>query len=62
MINRFDIHHEALRYAPVEKGYVASSMLVNNLYILGRTSEIKEFIGDKINNVNVHGMILWIYA
>ena len=54
--------HEALRYAPVDKGYVASSMLVNNLYILGRTAEIKEFIGDKINNVNMHGMILWIYA
>jgi len=54
--------HEALRYAPVDKGYVASSMLVNNLYILGRTEEIKEFIGDKINNVNMHGMILWIYA
>ena len=32
------------------------------LYILGRTAEIKEFIGDKINNVNMHGMILWIYA
>jgi len=54
--------HEALRYAPVDKGYVASSMLVNNLYILGRTAEIKEFIGAKINNVNMHGMILWIYA
>ena len=54
--------HEALRYAPVDKGYVASSMLVNNLYILGRMEEIKEFIGDKINNVNMHGMILWIYA
>ena len=54
--------HEALRYAPVDKGYVASNMLVANLYILGRTEEIKEFIGDKINNVNMHGMILWIYA
>jgi len=54
--------HEALRYAPVDKGYVASSMLVANLYILGRTEEIKEFIGDKINNVDMHGMILWIYA
>ena len=54
--------HEALRYAPVDKGYVASSMLVTNLYILGRTEEIKAFIGDKINNVDMHGMILWIYA
>jgi len=53
---------EALRYAPVDKGYVASSMLVQNLYILGRTEEIKDFIGGKINNVNMHGMILWIYA
>ncbi len=32
------------------------------LYILGRTAEIKEFIGEEINNVNMHGMILWIYA
>ena len=54
--------HEALRYAPVDKGYVASSMLVSVLYILGRTEEIKAFIGDKINNVNMHGMTLWIYA
>jgi len=53
---------EALRYAPVDKGYIASNTLVANLYILGRTEEIKEFIGDKINNVNMHGMILWIYA
>jgi len=53
---------EALRYAPVDKGYVASNTLVANLYILGRTEEIKEFIGDKINDVNMHGMILWIYA
>jgi len=53
---------EALRYAPVDKGYVASNTLVANLYILGRTEEIKEFIGDKINNVDMHGMILWIYA
>ena len=54
--------HEALRYAPVDKGYVASSMLVSVLYILGKTEEIKAFIGDKINNVDMHGMILWIYA
>ena len=38
---------EALRYAPVDKGYVASNTLVANLYILGRTEEIKEFIGIK---------------
>ncbi len=54
--------HEALRYAPVDKGYVASSMLVAVLYILGKTEEIKAFIGDKINNVDMHGMTLWIYA
>ena len=53
---------EALRYAPVDKGYIASNTLVSNLYILGRMEEIKEFIGDKINDVNMHGMILWIYA
>ena len=53
---------EALRYAPVDKGYIASNTLVSNLYILGRMEEIKEFIGEKINDVNMHGMILWIYA
>jgi len=54
--------HEALRSAPVDKGYVASSMLVADLYNLGKTEEIKEFIGDKINNENMMGMILWVYA
>ena len=32
------------------------------LYILGKTEEIKEFIGEKINNEDMYGMILWIYA
>ncbi len=54
--------HEALRYAPVDKGYIVSSQLVSVLYILGRTEEIEAFIGEKINIVNMHGMILWIYA
>jgi TolB-like protein len=54
--------HEALRSAPVDKGYVASSMLVADLYNLGKTEEIKEFFGDKINNENMMGMILWVYA
>ena len=54
--------HEALRSAPVDTGYMVSHMLVADLYILGRTEEIKAFIGDKINNVDMFGMILWIYA
>ena len=54
--------HEALRYQPVDTGYMVSHMLVADLYILGRTEEIKAFIGDKINNVDMMGMILWIYA
>jgi len=54
--------HEALRYSPVDTGYMVSHMLVADLYILGRTEEIKAFIGDKINNVDMMGMILWIYA
>ena len=54
--------HEALRYAPVDTGYMVSHMLVADLYILGRTEEIKAFIGDKINNVDMFGMILWTYA
>ena len=37
-------------------------MLVAALYNLGKTEEIKAFIGDKINNVDMFGMILWIYA
>ncbi len=54
--------HEALRYAPVDTGYMVSHMLVAVLYILGKTEEIKTFIGEKINNEDMHGMILWIYA
>jgi len=54
--------HEALRYSPVDTGYMVSHMLVADLYILGRTEEIKAFIGDKINNEDMMGMILWIYA
>ena len=53
---------EALRYAPVDKGYMVSSQLVSSLYVLGRTKEIEAFIGEKIDNVDMHGMILWIYA
>jgi tetratricopeptide (TPR) repeat protein len=53
---------KALRSAPVDTGYMVSHMLVADLYILGRTEEIKAFIGDKINNVDMMGMILWIYA
>ena len=53
---------KALRSAPVDTGYMVSHMLVADLYILGRTEEIKAFIGDKINNVDMFGMILWIYA
>ncbi len=54
--------HKALRSAPVDTGYMVSHMLVADLYILGRTEEIKAFIGDKINNVDMFGMVLWIYA
>ena len=53
---------EALRYAPVDKGYMVSSQLVSSLYVLGRTKEIEAFIGEKIDNVDMHGMILWVYA
>ena len=54
--------YEALRYGPVDKGYMVSSQLISSLYILGRTKEIQAFIGEKINNVDMHGMILWVYA
>ena len=53
---------EALRYSPVDTGYMVSHMLVADLYVLGRTEEIKAFIGDKIDNVDMFGMILWTYA
>ena len=53
---------EALRYSPVDTGYMVSHMLVADLYVLGRTEEIKAFIGDKINNEDMMGMILWTYA
>tara|TARA_B110000014_G_scaffold51393_1_gene34349 strand:+ start:70 stop:237 length:168 start_codon:yes stop_codon:yes gene_type:complete len=37
-------------------------MLVAALYNLGKTEEIKAFIGDKINNEDMFGMVLWFYA
>jgi hypothetical protein len=37
-------------------------MLVAALYYLGKTEEIKAFIGDKINNEDMFGMVLWFYA
>ena len=37
-------------------------MLVAVYYILGKTDAIKSFIGEKIKNEDMHGMILWIYA
>ena len=54
--------YEALRYAPVDRGYVVSSVLIADLYNLGKTEEIKEFIGAKIDNVDMKPMILWVYA
>ncbi len=54
--------NEALRYSPIDQGYMVSHMLVADLYILGRIEEIKSFIGDKIDNVDMFGMILWTYA
>ena len=54
--------HEALRYAPVDRGYIVSGMLVADFYNLGRMEKIKDFIGDRINNVDMKPMILWIYA
>ena len=37
-------------------------MLVAALYNLGKTEEIKAFIGDKINNEDMFGIVLWFYA
>jgi class 3 adenylate cyclase/TolB-like protein len=54
--------HEALRYSPVDRGYMVTRQLVADLYTLGRTEEIKALIGDKIDNVDMFGMILWLYA
>ena len=32
------------------------------MYNLGETEEIKKFIKDKIDNQDMFGMVLWIYA
>ena len=37
-------------------------MLVAALYNLDKTEEINAFIGDKINNEDMFGMVLWFYA
>ena len=52
----------ALKFAPNDRGYLVTYMLVSVLYNLGKTEEIKNFIKDKIENQDMFGMVLWIYA
>jgi len=53
---------EAFRLKPIDGTYLITSILVANWYILGKTEEIKKFLGDKINNKDIWGPLLWIYA
>ena len=53
---------EAFRLKPLDGTYLITSILVANWYILGKTEEIKKFLGDKINNKDMWGPLLWIYA
>ena len=50
------------KLAKEKSASLASQLLVADLYNLGRMEEIKDFIGDRINNVDMKPMILWIYA
>ena len=52
----------ALKFAPNDRGYLVTYMLVSVLYNLGKTEEIKNFIKDKIDNQDMFGMVLWVYA
>ncbi|MEE3287593.1 MAG: hypothetical protein VX249_05275, partial [Pseudomonadota bacterium] len=53
---------EAFRLKPIDGTYLITSILVANWYILGKTEEIRNFLGDKINNKDIWGPLLWIYA
>jgi class 3 adenylate cyclase/TolB-like protein len=53
---------EAFRLKPIDGTYLITSILVANWHILGKTEEIKNFLGDKINNKDIWGPLLWIYA
>jgi len=53
---------ESLRLSPIDNGYMATQMYAANLFVLGKNDELKLFIGDKINNKDIWGMILWYYA
>ena len=52
----------ALQFAPNDRGYLVTRMLVVALYNQGKTEEIKKFIKDKIDNQDMFGMVLWVYA
>ena len=53
---------EAFRLKPIDGTYIITTGLVANWYILGKTEEIKKFLGNKINNKDIWGPLLWIYA
>ena len=37
-------------------------MYAGSLYTLGKEDELRELIGDAINNTDMFGMVLWYYA
>jgi TolB-like protein len=52
----------AMQFAPNDRGYLVTNNLVAALYNQGKTEEIKKFIKDKIDNQDMFGMVLWVYA
>ena len=61
-LKSIEFFKETLRQSPSDDGYMARRMYVASLYVLGKEEEIRELIGDAINNKDMFGMVLWYYA
>ena len=61
-LKSIEFFKETLRQSPSDDGYMARRMYAASLYTLGKEEEIRELIGDAINNKDMFGMVLWYYA
>ena len=61
-LKSIEFFKEALRLSPSDDGYMARRMYAGSLYTLGKEDELRELIGDAINNTDMFGMVLWYYA
>ena len=61
-LKSIEFFKETLRLSPSDDGYMARRMYAGSLYTLGKEDELRELIGDAINNTDMFGMVLWYYA